>query len=712
MDEHRSKIVVRMFVVYGFLMLLPLAIIIQMMRIQFIEGDNLMMLWRAQAVDEIPIKAKRGQIYDREGRLLVTNTYSYSVAVDPRAPGVKPEMLDETTEILAHFTNRTTSDYQRIIRQAPQGSRFISLGRNFGREVYDSLKSRRFRGVILEENFRRNYNFGELASHVLGHVNHEHTGVMGIENSYNRYLRGTDGVQQVRKDSRNRIKEFVGAPRRQPVQGNNLFTTIDAHIQVIVEEELKAGVERARAQKGTAIVVNPKTGAIVAMANYPTFNPNSPASSPTENRWNSAIADMVEPGSTFKLVTAVAAVDQNLVDFDEIFETPENGRRLIHGQWMRDHNPLGDLDFAQVMQRSSNVATAEIAQRIDPDVFYQYIRNFGFGSSTSIDLPGEETGRLRKPFEWSAVSLPWLSIGYEVQVTPLQMAMAYAAFANGGKLMRPYVIDRIEDERSRTVFRNEPKVIRQAANPEVINTLKPIFQGVVSDSGTAQWAHVDGLSIAGKTGTAQKFIDGRYRTRYRASFVGFFPVENPQYVAMLMFDEPRISIFGGFIAGPVFRNITTRLVGLDPSSLSIDQNLAEKKAPVIPNVNGMMLNQASALLQYQNAKFTVSGNGAYVVGQEPAPGEFLEEDTIIRLITDNKMLIGDGYKIVPDVVGMSMRDAIYLLKNAGFNVTRNGSGNVIAQFPESGAVMRQGRDISIRGGSRPFEQLLTSRGGH
>lgn len=712
MDEHRSKIVVRMFVVYGFLMLLPLAIIIQMMRIQFIEGDNLMMLWRAQAVDEIPIKAKRGQIYDREGRLLVTNTYSYSVAVDPRAPGVKPEMLDETTEILAHFTNRTTSDYQRIIRQAPQGSRFISLGRNFGREVYDSLKSRRFRGVILEENFRRNYNFGELASHVLGHVNHEHTGVMGIENSYNRYLRGTDGVQQVRKDSRNRIKEFVGAPRRQPVQGNNLFTTIDAHIQVIVEEELKAGVERARAQKGTAIVVNPKTGAIVAMANYPTFNPNSPASSPTENRWNSAIADMVEPGSTFKLVTAVAAVDQNLVDFDEIFETPENGRRLIHGQWMRDHNPLGDLDFAQVMQRSSNVATAEIAQRIDPDVFYQYIRNFGFGSSTSIDLPGEETGRLRKPFEWSAVSLPWLSIGYEVQVTPLQMAMAYAAFANGGKLMRPYVIDRIEDERSRTVFRNEPKVIRQAANPEVINTLKPIFQGVVSDSGTAQWAHVDGLSIAGKTGTAQKFIDGRYRTRYRASFVGFFPVENPQYVAMLMFDEPRTSIFGGFIAGPVFRNITTRLVGLDPSSLSIDQNLAEERVPVIPNVNGMKLNQASALLQYQNAKFTVSGNGAYVVGQEPAPGEFLEEDTIIRLITDNKMLIGDGYKIVPDVVGMSMRDAIYLLKNAGFNVTRNGSGNVIAQFPESGAVMRQGRDISIRGGSRPFEQLLTSRGGH
>ena len=711
MDEHRSKIVVRMFVVYGFLMLLPLAIIIQMMRIQFIEGDNLMMLWRAQAVDEIPIKAKRGQIYDREGRLLVTNTYSYSVAVDPRAPGVKPEMLDETTEILAHFTNRTTSDYQRIIRQAPQGSRFISLGRNFGREVYDSLKTRRFRGVILEENFRRNYNFGELASHVLGHVNHEHTGVMGIENSYDRYLRGIDGVQQVRKDSRNRIKEFVGAPRRQPVQGNNLFTTIDAHIQVIVEEELKAGVERARAQKGTAIVVNPKTGAIVAMANYPTFNPNSPASSPTENRWNSAIADMVEPGSTFKLVTAVAAVDQKLVDFDEIFETPENGRRLIHGQWMRDHNPLGDLDFAQVMQRSSNVATAEIAQRIDPDVFYQYIRNFGFGSSTSIDLPGEETGRLRKPFEWSAVSLPWLSIGYEVQVTPLQMAMAYAAFANGGKLMRPYVIERIEDERNRTVFENEPKVIRQAANPEVINTLKPIFQGVVSDSGTARWAHVDGLSIAGKTGTAQKFIDGRYRTRYRASFVGFFPVENPQYVAMLMFDEPRTSIFGGFIAGPVFRNITTRLVGLDPSSLSIDQNLAEVRVPVIPNVNGMKLNQASALLQYQNAKFTVSGNGAYVVGQEPAAGYPLEKDTIIILTTDDKMLVGDGYKIVPDVVGMSMRDAIYLLKNAGFNVARNGSGNVIAQFPESGAVMRQGRDISIRGGSRPFEQLLTSRGG-
>jgi len=710
MDSNRTSMIVRMFVVYGFMMLLPCAIIFQIIRIQFFEGENLRALWQAQAVEQIPISAQRGKIFDSQGRLMVTNAVSYSVAVDPHAPGAKADQMKQVTEVLSHFQRNGSAQYRRIISQASKGSRYIVLDRNVSRDVYDSLSALKIKGVILEENFRRRYNFGSLAAHVLGHVNSEFTGVMGVESSYNKFLKGIDGVQQVRRDNRNRIKEFVGAPRKQPVQGNNVFTTIDAHIQAIVEEELRDGTTLSRAKKGVAIVVNPKTGAIVAMANYPDFNPNAPAASETQLRRNSAIADIIEPGSTFKLITAAAAIDQNVIAEGEIFETPDNGRKLIHGQWMRDHDPLGNMTFAQVIQRSSNVATSEIAMRMNPDTFYQYVRNSGFGTSSSIDLPGEETGRLRKPYEWSSVTLPWMSIGYEIQVTPLQMAMAYAAFANNGNLMRPYIVDRIEDERGRIIHQNKPKTVRRTFSPEVIKTMMPVFAGVVSDSGTAQYASVDGLSIAGKTGTAQKYIDGKYQTRYRASFVGFYPTEDPKYVAFILLDEPRSSIYGGFVAGPIFRNIAQRIVGLDPDILQNTKQESEPALAHVPSLTGFSLDDASSLLQFKEINHTISGNGKIVVDQEPEAGTVLEKDMIVRLFTTVLEQAENEPARIPDVHGMSMRDAVVSLKNAGYEVSRNGSGTVAAQFPKAGEIMSPGRTVTIRGRSRSMEQLLAKGG--
>ena len=708
MEEVTKGIKARMYLVLLLLLVVPAAIVVQILRIQYMEGENLRLLWSQQALQSIPIQAQRGQILDVDGRLLVANNISYQVAVDPFAPGTTQDHIRKVISILGENTLQNTAHYQRIYNQAPHGSRYIVLARNVDREVYDKLYENRFRGLILEEQYKRRYNYNELAAHVLGYVNHQLTGMSGLESQYDQYLRGADGIQQVRRDNRGRIKEFVGAPRRLPVQGHTIQTTINAQIQAILEEELRMGVDRARANSGTGIVLNPQTGEIIAMANYPTFNPNTPGLDENESRRNNAIADMIEPGSTFKLITAIAAIEQGLVHMDEVFETPTNGQRLIHGQWMRDHDPLGTLTFQEVIERSSNVATAEVAMRLDQNVFFQYARNAGFGTNTGIDLPGEETGRLRKPYDWSLVSLPWMSIGYEIQATPLQIALSYAALANGGKLLRPYVVKRVVDEKGNIIHENQPFVTRQIFSPAAIELVKPAFEGVISNQGTAQFASIDGLRIAGKTGTAQKFIDGRYRNRYRASFVGYFPVENPQYLTLILLDEPRTSIYGGFMAGPIFRNVANRILGVDPS---IKQYITHEEEPIMvyhaPRVQGLDIDKASVLLNHQKLPFTVSGSGNYVVSQSPAAGKELQTGEVIRLTlganseTENR---------VPDVTGLSMREAVIALQNAGYSVSRNGSGTVAAQFPEGGAVMQQGRAVTIRGRVQSMDRLLTLGG--
>ncbi len=696
-----------MFLVLGLVVILPCLIIFQIFRIQFMQGDNLRALWNAQALDYITIPAQRGNIVDSNGLILATNTTTYSLAVDPHAPGVTAEHMNLVTGTLSHFTENSQSRYQRRIQQAPRGSRYIVLSRGLDRVAYDSLRSLRVRGIILEENYRRRYNFDQLAAHAIGHVNHNMAGVMGLESYYNDYLRGEDGIQQVRKDSRNRIRAFVGAPRKQPVQGHTIQTTINARIQAIVEEELKNGVQRARAKQGTAVMVNPRTGEVVAMANYPTYNPNLPGTIENENRRNNAIADMIEPGSTFKLVTAIAALEQNVVDLYEVFDTPDNGRVQIHGQWMRDHDPLGSVSFSQAMQKSSNIATAEVAMRLKPDTFYQYARNLGFGTSTSIDLPGEESGRLQRPHNWSLVTLPWMSVGYEVQVTPLQMAMAYAAFANGGKVMRPYVVSQIHDERGRVIHQNRPHVLREAIKPQTIRDLTPVFESVLTEEGTAQFAAVEGLSIAAKTGTAQKFVDGRYRARYRASIVGFYPTENPKYVCFILLDEPRTSIYGGFMAGPILRNIAKRVIGVDEEvRYYVKKEQEQNDNRYVPRVAGLNLDLAASLLQHQNLGYTVEGHGTVVLGQEPAAGsEIPTGQKIVLLTSKGDEVDEDTTNRIPEVRGMSMRQAVVALRQAGYEVNRHGSGTVYNQFPAAGAVMKQGRAVTIRGRARPMEVL-------
>lgn len=723
-----SPVMMRLMLVFFVLLIIPVAVVFQLLRLQFIEGEALRQLWEQQATDFISIPAERGAILDAGGRILATNVVSYSVAVDPLAPRVKErDELAQITQILEHFTSRRASYYDRMIEEAGDGARYIVLGRQFQREVHDSLRAHGFRSLILEEDYRRHYNLNGLAAQVLGYVNHYMTGTMGLEAYYNPYLKGTDGIQEVRKDSRNRIREYVGAPKRRPEQGHNLVTTIDARIQAIVEEELSDGLSRTGARQGSVIVVEPGTGKIRAMVSLPSFNPNTPGLFPSEQRRNLPVTDMIEPGSTFKLVTAVAALEQNKVTLDEIFETPESGEELIQGQWMRDHNPLGTLSFRQAIEKSSNVAVSRVARRIQPEVFYQYVRNMGFGTTTGIDLPGEESGKLQRPFDWSGVTQAWMSVGYEVQTTPLQLTMAYAALANGGKLMRPFVVERIVDGQDQTLMEQQPAVLRQAFQSETAELLRPVFENVVSDEGTARFAALAEMSIAGKTGTAQKYIDGRYRSRYRASFVGFYPSDKPEYVALVLLDEPSSSIYGGVTAGPIFRNIARRSMALGEKQFAESAPLVQTNPDAeqrMPDVRGLQLSRAESILRHRQLEYQVEGleerletGSYYVAAQMPDAGQLVSSadmPAIIQLKQNNSSGLSESdaanelSNTVPDVVGMSMRQAIRILRESGYQISRRGSGTIAAQFPEAGSVMQAGREVLLRGRTPDMNQL-TSR---
>ncbi|MEX0721382.1 MAG: penicillin-binding transpeptidase domain-containing protein [Balneolaceae bacterium] len=713
--QERTAILSRMFVVLGLMLLIPCALGFQLIRINYVEGDQLRELWSKQAIEMLPIPAQRGNIYDANGTLLATNAVDYKLAFDPKLEGVNPAQINLISEKLGVLTGKSSAYYKKKINSAPARSRYISLANNLSVMIKDEIKALGIPGVILEENYRRKYTFGSLSAHALGFVNHEMEGRIGLESYYNGELKGEDGIRQVRRDPFNRIFEYVGAPKRLPRDGYSLHTTIDAYLQAILEDELQAGVEKNRATYGTGIIMDPKTGAVKAIANYPTYDPNFPGSG--ENRRNFAISDMMEPGSTFKLVTAIAAVEQSAVTFDEVFKTPANGEVVIHNLTLRDHIPLGNLNFQEVIQKSSNIATAEIAMRLKPEVFYQYARNLGFGTSTHVDLSGEESGRLAKPYDWSLVTLPWMSHGYEIQVTPLQIAQAYAAFANDGLLMRPYLVERIEDGKGNNVKEHKPIEIRRVARASTLEKLLPVFESVVTDSGTGEYAQVEGLAIAGKTGTAKKVINGKYTNNYRGSFVGFFPLDDPKYVCFILLDEPKTSAYGGYTAGPVFKNIATRIAGLDSD---IQRKIENKNPPTeqfaqVPFLKGLSKEQAEHVLATLSVPYAISGKSGFVAEQIPEAGTAMPSDGKISLtlsetyFQEESASVKEGYASIPELRGMNMRQATAVLANHGLKASLIGSGTIFAQFPKPGELLRKGNAVTIRGKAKSLE-ILTEAG--
>jgi len=497
----------------------------------------------------VSLEGARGTIVDRHGKVLAMN-----VEV-PSAFGV-PTTLDsptKTARVLAPVLQVRSDELERKLRQARS---FVWLARKLDPEQGRRLERLSLDGVGVVMEGRRFYPKGPFLSHVLGFAGMDGEGLEGVEHRYESYLRGEKRMMVLQRDALGRSVFPTDLTERNPTPGHNLALTIDEVIQYITERELEDAVMRAQAKSGTMIVLEPQTGAVLAMAVSPRFDPNV-VSNLSPDRWrNKALADAYEPGSTLKAVVAAAAIEEHVVKPNTMV-FGEHGRMTIANTVIHDHEKLGWVSFSQVIQKSSNIGAAKTGMALGEQRLHRYLQTFGFGQKTEIDLPGEGAGLVKRPKDWGRRSVASISMGQEIGVTPLQMVSAIAALANEGVLMKPYVVSEIRGPEGHLLKRVSPQVRRRVVSPETAHTVTKILEGVVTD-GTGGKAAIPGFRVAGKTGTAQK-IDprtGSYSvSRFVTSFAGYVPADNPRLAMIVVIDEPQGDAWGGTVAAPVFSRV-------------------------------------------------------------------------------------------------------------------------------------------------------------
>ena len=566
----------------------------------------------------------------------------------------------------------------------------------------DTLK---IEGLDVFKESSRYYNYGSVGSQIIGYNDLDNKGVSGIELALNKDLTGKEGYMISRKDGRGFKRPDLNFIQKEPESGANIILTIDKRVQQIAEEELAAGVKSFNALRGKALVVSVKTGEILAMCTYPTYDPNNIKREDTSGMKNAVISDIYEPGSTFKLITSSAILEEKLNDPQDVINT-ENGSYKVFGMDIIDSYPETSLTFQQVMERSSNIGVAKLSQKLGAERFFKYARDYGFGIYTGIELSGENKGYLKRPLDFTNGSLEFMSIGYQVAINALQLTMAYAAIANNGLLMKPYIVKKEVSPDGNMILENSPSPVRQVISSETAKKLNEMFMGVV-ERGTGTDAKIEGLKVAGKTGTTQKIVEGEYSSNsHISSFVGYFPADNPEIIITIILDEPKNGFYGGKVAAPVFRNIATRIMGFNDlinsyKNESITSNtekpLIDKTNPdkerVLPNLVNLRVIDAIAILDERNIGYELDndlsskdlqGKIVSVNSQEPAPGSKLEEGKRIKLFVKNSNIDNSNSVFVPDVRKMSLRKSINKLVSEGFIVDVNGSGEVVDMFPKPG----------------------------
>ncbi|MBH0187343.1 MAG: penicillin-binding protein 2 [Nitrospira sp.] len=544
-------------------------VLFRLATLQVLQAAELTVKADRQHQKTVSLEGVRGTIVDRHGKMLAMNLEVPSVFGVPTA-------LDspaKTARSLSPVLHVRADELERKLRQ-DRG--FVWLARKLDPEQGRRLERMSMEGIGLVLEGRRFYPKGPLLSHVLGFAGMDGDGLEGIERRYESHLHGEKRVTVLQRDALGRTvfpKEL--SKEQSPTPGHQLILTIDEVIQYVVEKELEAAVARAEAKSGTMIVLDPSTGALLALAVSPRFDPNA-VSALKPDRWrNRALTDAYEPGSTMKAILAAAVIEERVMKPDTLV-FGEQGRMAIGNTMIHDHEKLGWLSFAQVIQKSSNVGAAKAGMALGEQRFYRYLQSFGFGERTEIDLPGEAAGLLKHPRDWGGRTLASVSMGQEIGVTPMQMVSAVAAIANGGVLMRPYVVSEIRDAQGQTLKEVLPHVRRRVISPETARTVTAILEGVVTD-GTGGKAAIAGFRVAGKTGTAQK-IDprtGRYSaSQFVSSFVGYVPANNPRLAMIVVIDEPRGESWGGTVAAPVFNRVGEQVLNY----LGVSSNVPVKLA--------------------------------------------------------------------------------------------------------------------------------------
>jgi cell division protein FtsI/penicillin-binding protein 2 len=536
--------------------------------LQMIKHDQYAGLAAEKHVIKQPIFAERGTILDANNEILAHNVPVETVVADAS----RLNEVDATVDLVSSELKLPRGE---VSEKLHTDRRYIVLRREVAKANADSLRqklrAKNLRGIYFEQDATRIYPNGIMLCHVIGFTDFDHKGIQGVEGSLDDYLRGQDGYRYIEHNRAGQEIVLYRGQERAPRNGYQVHLTVDLNLQNIVENEIDAAMREYSPKKATIILMRPQTGEILAMANRPAFDLNQRSDAKPEQMKNRAICDIMEPGSTFKIVTAAAALNEHKFSLDSSIFC-ENGVWNYGGTPLHDHAAFKDLSVKDILVKSSNIGAAKMAVTLGDQKFYEYIRRFGFGERTGVELPGEIPGLIRSPNSWSKISITHIPMGHEIGVTPLQMATAMCAIANGGKLMTPRIVKSITTSEGKPVTTLKPIVLRQVISPQTANQIGTALRGVVSDRGTAAAAAVLGFTIAGKTGTAQKVgpHGGYEKGKEVVSFCGYLPADNPQFVGFVVLDDAQTKPeqnYGGAVAGPIFSRIAekaARYLDLEP----------------------------------------------------------------------------------------------------------------------------------------------------
>ncbi len=617
----------RIVAIAGGIAVLLVMVAVRVVQLTVNEGADLTDLARQQHQEQIHVAAQRGAILDRRGDTLASSVERPSIFVRPRRV---TDPVRAQQGLPAALDLRPATVAAKLSSPAP----FVWVKRAVTPSELDAVQTLGIDGIGEVTEARRFYPHGSAAAQILGSAGTDMKGLDGVELYYERDLRPLPRTLSIERDARGREIRTEGVEDPRVLDGATVQLTLDTDLQILTEHALEQGVREAGARAGTAIVLDPWTGEVLALANSPTFNPNERSTVNVSRRRNPAVSDFYEPGSTFKAFVVAAAIEHGLVRPDEMLFC-EHGKMPV-GKWViHDHDPYGWLSVTEVIQFSSNIGAAKIGERLGSTRLHAFLSALGLGRPTGVDLPAEAGGILRPVGALSRIALMTTSFGQGVAVTPIQMAQAYAAIANGGLLIKPYVGMRAVSADGHTLWERQPTVVRRVMRPETARTVTAMLEKVTENGGTGTRARLDGVRIAGKTGTAQKVEpgSGRYsRTGRIASFVGFLPAEAPRFVILVLVDEPTTASYGGIVAAPIFRTIAAgamQRAGMAPCEPPSGLQTAAIEAPPasgpepffegVPSFLGMSKRAALARARDLGWLVQVDGEG-YVAEQVPPPG--------------------------------------------------------------------------------------------
>ena len=509
------------------------------------------------------------KVAPRRGRILDKNNNTFAVSLKVKSLYCVPFEIDNLWGVADKLSKVLRISKNTLITKLTRKSKFSWIKRKISDEEVLEIRSLKLNGIYMRDEVKRFYPKGHLLSHVLGFVNIDNEGLEGIERSQNNNLKGNFGLVNIMKDAKGR--EIVANRRvvEKPVDGLDVVLTIDEVVQNITEDELDILCANFSPKNVTAIVMDVRNGNILAMSNRPTFNLNQANKAPLAFRKNVAVVNAYEPGSLFKVISAAAAINEGVVRMNESIYC-EHGAYRVGGNTLHDSHPFDNLTFKEVIAKSSNIGFSKVMSRLDSKTFYNYIKQFGFGTRLGVSLAGERRGLVWNYKKWSGYSKSAISMGHEIMVTPLQMSCAISTIANGGRFIYPRIIEKIQTNDKRVIKDYPVKYGKNIIKKQTAKKLTSALESVVSKEGTAEEAFIDGINVAGKTGTAQKIIDGKYsHSKYVSSFYGFLPSRNPLISITIMVDEPHGKLYGGTVAAPSFAVMGERIIDyMMPRSLA------------------------------------------------------------------------------------------------------------------------------------------------